>query len=82
MSALGLDPSGARLVSGGYDYDVKLWDFAGMDANLRSFRSIRPCERLVLARQRRIFNIYIRYTCVKDLKLYEIYSDNNVRDDC
>ena len=45
VSALALDPSGARVVSGGYDYDVKLWDFAGMDSTLRSFRTLKPCER-------------------------------------
>uniref|UniRef100_A0A0B6ZLG8 Uncharacterized protein n=1 Tax=Arion vulgaris TaxID=1028688 RepID=A0A0B6ZLG8_9EUPU len=44
VSALALDPSGARLVSGGFDFDVKLWDFAGMDASLKNFRSLRPCE--------------------------------------
>ncbi|CAL1545223.1 unnamed protein product [Lymnaea stagnalis] len=44
VSALALDPSGARLVSGSFDFDVKLWDFAGMDASLKSFRSLRPCE--------------------------------------
>ncbi|XP_051784448.1 WD repeat-containing protein 70 isoform X1 [Erpetoichthys calabaricus] len=44
VSALGLDPSGARLVTGGYDYDVKFWDFAGMDASLQAFRSLQPCE--------------------------------------
>ncbi|XP_060698136.1 WD repeat-containing protein 70 isoform X2 [Hemiscyllium ocellatum] len=44
VSALGLDPSGARLVTGGYDYEVKLWDFAGMDASLQAFRSLQPCE--------------------------------------
>ncbi|XP_068106711.1 WD repeat-containing protein 70 isoform X1 [Hyperolius riggenbachi] len=44
VSALGLDPSGARLVTGGYDYDVKFWDFAGMDASLQAFRSHQPCE--------------------------------------
>uniref|UniRef100_A0A3B4DAY6 WD repeat-containing protein 70 n=1 Tax=Pygocentrus nattereri TaxID=42514 RepID=A0A3B4DAY6_PYGNA len=44
VSALGLDPSGARLVTGGYDYDVKFWDFAGMDAALQAFRSLQPCE--------------------------------------
>ncbi|TSM28185.1 WD repeat-containing protein 70 [Bagarius yarrelli] len=44
VSALGLDPSGARLVTGGYDFDVKFWDFAGMDAALNAFRSIQPCE--------------------------------------
>ncbi|KAH0520577.1 WD repeat-containing protein 70 [Microtus ochrogaster] len=44
VSALGLDPSGARLVTGGYDYDVKFWDFAGMDASFKAFRSLQPCE--------------------------------------
>jgi WD repeat-containing protein 70 len=39
---LALDPSGARLITGGYDYDVKFWDFAGMDSSLRPFRTIRP----------------------------------------
>ncbi|XP_063817253.1 WD repeat-containing protein 70 [Pseudophryne corroboree] len=44
VSALGLDPSGARLVTGGFDYDVRFWDFAGMDASLQAFRSHQPCE--------------------------------------
>lgn len=44
VSALTLDPSGARLISGGYDYDIRFWDFAGMDASLRSFRTLQPCE--------------------------------------
>uniref|UniRef100_A0A9J8BN43 WD repeat-containing protein 70 n=1 Tax=Cyprinus carpio carpio TaxID=630221 RepID=A0A9J8BN43_CYPCA len=44
VSALALDPSGARLVTGGYDYDVRFWDFAGMDAALHAFRSLQPCE--------------------------------------
>ncbi|KAG9488426.1 hypothetical protein GDO78_007955 [Eleutherodactylus coqui] len=44
VSALGLDPSGARLVTGSYDYDVKFWDFAGMDGSLQAFRSHQPCE--------------------------------------
>ena len=43
-----IDLSGARLVSGSIDYDVKFWDFAGMDSSLRSFRSIRPCESHVI----------------------------------
>jgi hypothetical protein len=45
VSALSVDHSGARLISGSVDYDVKLWDFAGMSSSLQSFRSIRPCER-------------------------------------
>lgn len=44
VSALALDPNGARLVTGGYDFDVTLFDFAGMDASLQPFRSLRPCE--------------------------------------
>jgi len=48
VTSLCLDPSGARVVSGGSDYDLKLWDFAGMDPSLRSFRSKRPCECHVL----------------------------------
>lgn len=45
VSALSVDHSGARLVTGSVDYDVKLWDFAGMSSSLQSFRTIRPCER-------------------------------------
>jgi len=48
VTSLALDPSGARVISGGVDYDLKLWDFAGMDPSLRSFRKIRPCESHVL----------------------------------
>ncbi|XP_037341115.2 WD repeat-containing protein 70 isoform X1 [Pungitius pungitius] len=44
VSALALDPSGARLVTGGLDYDVRFWDFAGMDQALQAFRSLQPCE--------------------------------------
>ncbi|CAG8618197.1 1593_t:CDS:10, partial [Dentiscutata heterogama] len=43
VSALTLDPAGARLITGGYDYDVKFWDFAGMDSSFRPFRTIKPC---------------------------------------
>ncbi|KZT58448.1 WD40 repeat-like protein [Calocera cornea HHB12733] len=42
VSALALDPSGARIVSGSHDYDAKLWDFGGMDLSLRPFRSFEP----------------------------------------
>jgi len=35
------------MVTGGYNCDVRLWDFAGMDSSLQSFRirTIRLCER-------------------------------------
>jgi len=48
ISAMAIDPSGSRLVTGSIDYEVKFWDFAGMDASLKSFRSIRPCESHVI----------------------------------
>lgn len=44
ISALALDTSGARLLSGGLDYEVRFWDFNGMDANLRPFKMIEPKE--------------------------------------
>eukprot|EP01111_Echinosteliopsis_oligospora_P005024 TRINITY_DN1818_c0_g1_i1.p1 TRINITY_DN1818_c0_g1~~TRINITY_DN1818_c0_g1_i1.p1 ORF type:complete len:576 (+),score=191.52 TRINITY_DN1818_c0_g1_i1:29-1756(+) len=43
VNALGIDPAGARLATGGSDGFVKLWDFAGMDSSLRCFRDIEPC---------------------------------------
>ncbi|XP_037914243.1 gastrulation defective protein 1 homolog [Hermetia illucens] len=42
--ALACDPSGARLVSGSMNYELRFWDFAGMDSTMRSFRTIHPCE--------------------------------------
>lgn len=39
MSALSIDSSGTRMVSGGYDYDAKLWDFSGMNSEFKPFRS-------------------------------------------
>ncbi|KAG2193182.1 hypothetical protein INT47_002874 [Mucor saturninus] len=43
VSSLTLDPSGTRLVSGSYDYDLKFWDFAGMDRSYKPFRTVQPC---------------------------------------
>lgn len=44
VTGLALDPNGARLVTGGIDYEVKFWDFQGMDSTLQSFRTIKPCQ--------------------------------------
>ncbi|XP_039289144.1 gastrulation defective protein 1 homolog isoform X2 [Nilaparvata lugens] len=43
INALAVDPAGARLATGSIDYEVKFWDFAGMDNTLQSFRSMNPC---------------------------------------
>jgi WD40 repeat protein len=42
VSALALDPSGARVVSGSHDYDCKLWDFGGMTASAKPFKTWEP----------------------------------------
>ncbi|KDQ63863.1 hypothetical protein JAAARDRAFT_120014 [Jaapia argillacea MUCL 33604] len=42
VSALALDPSGARIVSGSHDYDCKLWDFGGMDMRCKPFKTWEP----------------------------------------
>ena len=42
ISALTLDPSGARVLSGSHDYDCKLWDFGGMTTQTRSFKTWEP----------------------------------------
>lgn len=44
LTAVGVDPAGARVATGGFDFDVKLWDFGGMDTSCRPFKAIRPCE--------------------------------------
>lgn len=42
VSALALDPPGARVASGSHDYECKLWDFGGMNASLKPFKSWEP----------------------------------------
>lgn len=44
VSALSIDTNGARLISGSLDYEMKYWDFAGMDSSFRAFRTSRPVE--------------------------------------
>jgi WD40 repeat protein len=38
VSSISLDIAGARLLTGGFDYLIKMWDFAAMDSSFRSFR--------------------------------------------
>ncbi|KAI8844762.1 transcription factor [Chytridium lagenaria] len=40
VSAVSVDPSGSRIVSGGRDSTLKMWDFNGMDQRFLPFRSI------------------------------------------
>ncbi|KAL8143010.1 hypothetical protein V2J09_016042 [Rumex salicifolius] len=44
ISALAVDHSGSRILSGSYDYSVRMYDFQGMNARLASFRQLEPSE--------------------------------------
>lgn len=44
MSTLAVDHSGSRVLSGSYDYMVRMYDFQGMNARLESFRQLEPFE--------------------------------------
>ncbi|EPS67899.1 hypothetical protein M569_06873, partial [Genlisea aurea] len=44
VSSLAVDHSGSRVLSGSYDYTVRMYDFQGMNARLQSFRQIEPFE--------------------------------------
>ena len=44
VSALCLDRSGGRVLSGSYDYQCKMWDFGGMNETLAAFRTFEPQE--------------------------------------
>ncbi|EFA12723.1 gastrulation defective protein 1 homolog [Tribolium castaneum] len=61
VTAVSVDPSGARLASGSVDYDVSFWDFAGMDASMRSFRTLQPAENHPIR--------YLNYSGTGDLLL-------------
>ena len=42
VSALDLEHTGSRLLTGSHDYTVKMYDFNGMRRDLRAFREITP----------------------------------------
>jgi len=44
VSCLSVEPAGNRVVTGSYDYSVKLYDFGGMDSRHRSFKSVEAQE--------------------------------------
>jgi hypothetical protein len=44
VSCLTIDSNGERLISGGFDYELKMWDFPTMDKTLKYYRAISPCE--------------------------------------
>ncbi|KAF9610661.1 hypothetical protein IFM89_023917 [Coptis chinensis] len=44
VSAFAIDHSGSRVLSGSYDYTVRMYDFQGMNSKLASFRQLEPSE--------------------------------------
>eukprot|EP00761_Pharyngomonas_kirbyi_P002355 gb/GECH01002359.1/.p1 GENE.gb/GECH01002359.1/~~gb/GECH01002359.1/.p1 ORF type:complete len:510 (+),score=102.97 gb/GECH01002359.1/:1-1530(+) len=59
VSALTLDPAGARLITGSHDYSLRFYDFGGMDRTLGSFRELEePCGTYMIN--------HLRYTLTGD----------------
>ncbi|GMT31919.1 hypothetical protein PFISCL1PPCAC_23216 [Pristionchus fissidentatus] len=48
ISSLAFDHQGQRIVTGGQDYAVNIYDFQKMDATLRPDRQLTPCESHVI----------------------------------
>ncbi|EPZ32242.1 hypothetical protein O9G_004217 [Rozella allomycis CSF55] len=44
VNTIHIDPAGSRMVTGGLDHEMRLWDFNSMDDTFRSFRTIKPFE--------------------------------------
>lgn len=44
VTAIALDNAGARLLTGGHDYMVKLFDFGGMKSDAKPFRTMEVEE--------------------------------------
>jgi WD40 repeat protein len=61
VSALTLDPSGARVLSGSHDYDVKLWDFGGMDMRCKPFKSWEPAGTYYVRLCSFIYNVNLTF---------------------
>lgn len=61
VSALALDPSGARILTGSHDYDCKLWDFGGMTTALKPFKSWEPAESYYVSLRPAFLLIFCRF---------------------
>ena len=44
VTAITLDPSGGRLISGGRDHNMYIWDFHNMDQRKRHWKRFEPVE--------------------------------------
>ncbi|CAF0895114.1 unnamed protein product [Rotaria sordida] len=48
VSCLTLDSNGMRMITGGHDETMKMFDFTSMDKNFQPFRTIQPCPGRLL----------------------------------
>lgn len=48
VSCLTLDTNGIRMITGGHDETMKMFDFTSMDKNFQAFRTIHPCPGRLL----------------------------------
>ncbi|CAF1099189.1 unnamed protein product [Adineta steineri] len=48
VSCLTLDTNGIRMITGGHDENMKMFDFSSMDKNFQPFRTIQPCRGRLL----------------------------------
>jgi hypothetical protein len=48
VSCLTLDSNGIRMITGGHDETMKMFDFTSMDKNFQPFRTIQPCPGRLL----------------------------------
>ncbi|CAF4886797.1 unnamed protein product [Rotaria sp. Silwood1] len=48
VSCLTLDSNGMRMITGGYDETMKMFDFTSMDKNFQPFRTVQPCPGRLL----------------------------------
>ncbi|KAF8640936.1 hypothetical protein AX17_000583 [Amanita inopinata Kibby_2008] len=72
ISALALDPSGARIVSGSHDYDCKLWDFGGMDHRCLPFKTWEPAGSYHI-RDLKFSNDGQRFLCISGTTQPKLY---------
>ncbi|GAA6046900.1 hypothetical protein JCM3770_003419 [Rhodotorula araucariae] len=73
VSALAIDPAGARVVSGSYDYDCKMWDFGGMNASFKPFRTFeaRPGHQVLDVQFSITGDSFLAATGATQVKLYD-----------
>ena len=72
VSALTLDPSGARVLSGSHDYDCKLWDFGGMSASAKPFKTWEPAGSYYV-HDLKYSNVGDQFLCISGTSQAKLY---------